>query len=321
MKNVPNNIQNSLGAENLTGGGQTLPCLYRAIAIENAEKECNTYIQTTEERAFTPARQRSAHVLAGSVEKAANIYGIERLGFLTLTFKQHITEAKEAQKRLSSLIINVIKPRYHDYISVFERQKSGRIHFHLLVAMSEDIRTGVDFDAIKNRNYKSAGKYLRSEWKFWRDTAHKYGFGRTELLPVISGSEAIKYYVGKYISKSLQGSDESGYSDKGVKLVRYSKGIKIGNTKFRFLSDGSKKWRRSVSLFARLVEQHYETVVDDLEVITHFMGKSWVHKYKGFILAISDFIEVFPDDVPSYVIEELVLDKFNLDRAIKLLNT
>ena len=325
MKNVPNNSQNSIGAKSNIGKATSLPCLYRVIAHENNEKECKNYVPNIENsppsRSPPSSRRESAYILAESVEKVSRIYGIERLGFLTLTFKDHVTDAKEAQKRLGSLIRGVIKPRYHDYISVFERQKSGRIHFHLLVAMAEDIRTGVDFDAIKNRNYKSAGKYLRSEWKFWRDTAHKYRFGRTELLPVISSAEAIKYYVGKYISKSLKGSDDSGYLDKRVKLVRYSKGSKAGNTRFRFISRGSSLWRQSVGLFAKLVEQRYGTVVDDLEVITHFMGKSWAYKYKGFILSISDFIEMFPDSVPSYVIEDLVLDKFNLGRAIKLLNT
>lgn len=314
---MPNNSQNSIGAKSNIGEAKSLPCLYSRIALENTEKECNNYVPSTPEIAFTPTRKRTAYILAESVENISKVYGIERLGFLTLTFKDHVIEAREAQKRLGSLIRNIIKPRYHDYISVFERQKSARIHYHLLVPMSQDIRTGVDFDAIKNRNYKSAGRHLRGEWKFWRDTAHKYRFGRTELLPVISGAEAIKYYVGKYISKSLEGSGESGYPDKNVKLVRYSKGIKIGNTNFTFISDNATRWRKAVALFSRLVEAHYGTVVDSMDVLSHFMGKRWAHKYKGYILAISDFIDIFPADIPSYIVEELVMDKFDISLAIE----
>jgi hypothetical protein len=56
---------------------------------------------------------------------------------------------------------------------------SGRIHYHLLVVMAQDIPTGFDFAAVKGGDYRSASEYLRKEWKFWRETAPKYGFGRT----------------------------------------------------------------------------------------------------------------------------------------------
>ncbi|MHB8522644.1 MAG: hypothetical protein ACYDH9_18050 [Limisphaerales bacterium] len=38
----------------------------------------------------------------------------------------------------------VLRHRYKEYIIVSERMDSGRIHYHLLVVMAEDIRSGFD---------------------------------------------------------------------------------------------------------------------------------------------------------------------------------
>lgn len=294
-----------------------LPCLYSHISIENSEHEPNA-----KEIEFTTGRKRSAYILAESVEKMARIYGLERLGFLTLTFRDHVTEPKEAQKRLNSLFSNVIKPRYGEYLGVLERQKSGRIHYHLLVKLSHDIRTGVDFEAIKKRDYRSAGAYLRSEWKFWRDTARKYRFGRTELLPVMSSSTAIKYYVGKYISKSIAASNEApNVNDKGVRLVRYSKKARAGNTRFSFLSKGTFKWRDSVAFFASLLSDHYNEPMLSFDDISNKLGPRWAYKYRAYILDISAALDAY------YAIDRF-LDKgwkdelrkqFNVSLAIKII--
>src|SRR6202035_3537083 len=91
--------------------------------------------------------RRTAFALQLNVQAMVERYGLERVGFLTLTFAQHILEPKEAQRRMHSLATHVLRDRYAAAIRVIERQKSGRIHYHLLVAMADDIRTGADFDA------------------------------------------------------------------------------------------------------------------------------------------------------------------------------
>jgi hypothetical protein len=146
-------------------------------------------------------------------------YGLDRIGFLTLTFALHILSYKQAQKYLHSLMTGVLKGRYVEYIIVMERMKSGRIHYHLLVVLAQDIRTGFDFDAVKRGDYRSANGILRSEWAFWRKTAPLYGFGRTELMPIKSSAEGIARYVGKYIAKHIGNRLPE---DKGARLVRYA---------------------------------------------------------------------------------------------------
>ena len=173
----------------------SLPCLNSNISTETETQTPSTLAK------LSTQHRKSAFILKESVQHLADKYPLENLGFLTLTFAQHTICPKEAQRRLNSLITHVVKPRYHEYLGVFERMKSGRIHYHLLVVLDCDIRTGMDFKEVKNRNYSSANLNLRKEWAFLRFTVKKYGFGRTELLPVKSNIEAMAKYVGKYIAK------------------------------------------------------------------------------------------------------------------------
>ena len=262
------------GQEN---GAEALPCLNSNISIEIGREKGD----------FTPPalstqHRKSAFILKESVQGLADRFFLEHLGFLTLTFREHIICPKEAQRRLNSVISNVIKPRYREYLGVFERQKSGRIHYHLLVVLSSDIRTGFNFAALENRDYSSASPQLRSEWAFWRHTAKKYGFGRTELLPVKSNIEAMAKYVGKYISKHV---DCRQAQDKGVRLVRYSRGARIGTTRFQFQSPGSQEWRRKVSTFAQIVQnQHPEQRISELKDLSRVLGKRWAYHHRDYIL-------------------------------------
>ena len=197
-------------------------------------------------RELSTQHKKTAYVLQASVEKMANDYTLEHIGFLTLTFAEHITDPKEAQTRLNSLLSHVIKKRYREYLGVMERQRSGRIHYHLLVVLNEDIRTGFNWSEALNGTYSSANPSLRKEWSFWRKTAKAYRFGRTELLPVRTTIEAMARYVGKYIGKAIEVRKEE---DKGVRLVRYSRGARAGTTRFQFNTEGSSEWRRKTAIF------------------------------------------------------------------------
>ena len=153
-------------------------------------------------RGFRHSTKRVPLRLLGMSNFWLGKYSLERLGFLTLTFAQDIKDPIEAQRRFNSLATHVLRDRYADYIRIWERTKKGRIHYHLLVVLPEDIRTGFSFVEAEFGVYTSAPKALRSEWAFWRSTAKEYGFGRTELLPIRSTAEGIARYVGKYISST-----------------------------------------------------------------------------------------------------------------------
>jgi len=223
-----------------------------------------------------------------SVNKLALRHGIETLGFLTLTFAEHITCPKEAQRRLNSLLSNVIKKRYLEYIGVMERQKSGRIHYHLLIVTDHNLRKGFNFAEAERRIYRSANQALRGEWAFWRHTAPAYGFGRTEVMPVKSNEVCIARYVGKYISKHIENRDPR---DKGARLVRYSRGARVGTTRFMFVSDGSASWRRKVALFAQIMGDSIGVDIKTLQDISSNFGKRWAYHWREFILNLPDCSE------------------------------
>lgn len=263
-------------------GAAPLPCLNSNISNETPQGDPDVAIKSLPK--LSTQHRKSAFVLKESVHLLAEKHGLENLGFLTLTFRQHITCPKEAQRRFNSLVTGVIKPRYLEYVGVLERQKSGRIHYHLLVVLTQDIRTGFDFDGIAARDYSSASPGLRSEWAFWRKTAPAYGFGRTELLPVKSTIEAMAKYVGKYISKHIE---QRQAEDKGVRLVRYSRGARAGTTRFQFQSPGSQEWRRKVATFAQIVQdRHPETRITELKDLSRILGKRWAYHHRDFILQL-----------------------------------
>ena len=229
-------------------------------------------------------RKKVALALSWNVASMCKKWGIERVGFLTLTFADHVLDAKEAQRRFNSLATNVLRKRYPAHIAVLERQKSGRIHYHLLVVLPDDIRTGIDFDAIASGDYKTANKALRLEWAFWRKTSPVYGFGRTELLPIKSDADAMGQYVGKYIAKGHACRTEA---DKGVRLVRYSGGARMATCKFSELTQGPTEWRAKVCTFVRQMSAAYpHRRIEDMDDLAFHFGKRWAYLWRDYIFRL-----------------------------------
>lgn len=261
-----------------------LPCLNRNNSIQHPPSE-GSETRTGAHNSLSTSHKKSAAALAWNVQYMADLYGIDRIGFLTLTFPHHITCPKEAQRRFNSLASNVLRSHYLCYIRIFERCRSARIHYHLLVVLDKDIRTGTDFEEIAQGKYTSANKALRSEWKFWRDTAKDFGFGRTELLPIKSTSEGIAKYVGKYIGKSIAQRQEQ---DKGVRLVEYGKTARVATSKFTFVSEGSAIWRRKLATFAQIVAQGHDLPCNDLSHLAKILGPKWAYNNREFILSLPE---------------------------------
>lgn len=239
---------------------------------------------------LTGSHARSAQCLAFEIGALAREFGIEKLGFLTLTFADHVTDIRESSRRFNSLNTGVLKERYLRSICTVERQKSGRVHFHLVVVLRADIRTGFDFSGIERGDYSSAGRAIRSEWSFWRETARLYGFGRTELLPIRSCSEGIARYVGKYISKHIGARVEE---DKGARLVRYvgyvtttkegeRASLRKGSPRFGWNTDRGRLWRRTVGLLAR------ECGCEDIADFSAKFGPRWAYAFAPIIIAMTE---------------------------------
>lgn len=265
------------GASPRSGGrpaAAALPCLNS----NNSNEPPLTGEQKEGLNRLSTSHRKTAFALAQNVARLCSKYGIDRIGFLTLTFKDHVTCPKEAGRRFNSLRTGVLASRYVESIAVLERMKSGRIHFHLLVVLPVDIRTGFDFGAAGRGVYTSANAALRAEWAYWRATSPKYRFGRTELMPVKSNEEGLSKYVGKYIAKHI---DSRETRDKGVRLVRYSGGSNPCGTKFMFHSHRAALWRWQVSEFAR------RNSCGDLDELSVKFGKKWAYFHRREIMNLS----------------------------------
>jgi len=245
---------------------------------------------------LTGAHKRMAHVVTLEIKQLAKIFGFERLGFLTLTFSDHVTDPAEAQKRFRSLNTNVISKRYVRSVAAWERMEHGRIHWHLVVVCAEDIRGAINFDQIAQRNYRSANLALRQEWDFWRSITnydgkhpdHAYAtFGRVELLPVKTNAEGLAHYVGKYVSKHVKARRDV---DKGARIFRFS-GFKVGQraatARFGWAEGNGFLWRQKLKAYAARIGA---ATTEDL---LNFFGPRWAFVLQDEILA---------EPIPSAVI-------------------
>lgn len=258
------------------GEASSLPCLLSNISTEPLPEKASNRLSSQ--------HKKTAAALAWNVQAMAKKYGLEKMGFLTLTFRDHVTEIPEAQRRFNSLATHVLRDRDQAWMAIIERQKSGRLHFHLLVVDFQDIRTGFNFPAIDRGDYRSASQHLRSEWAFWRLTSKAYGFGRTELFPIRSTGEGIGRYVGKYIGKHMQSRNEE---DKGARLVRYSSKARYAVTRFSWASPGAAIWRGKVRAFAWIMFEA-QGITPTMVGLREALGPHWAYNWREFILSLPD---------------------------------
>ena len=255
-----------------------LPCL----PSNNSMMEGNEAGKIADCNILRGNHKKSAKVLELSVRRMIKKHGIDRVGFQTLTFSDHLTDAREAGRRLNSLLTNEIRPRYAnekgetDYVCVLERQKNGRVHYHLIIALPVDVRTGFNHAQVDERNYGSVCPWLLKEWGHWRRTLPRYKFGRASLVPVKSTEDAVSFYLSKYISKHIEAREER---DKGVRLVRISYGAKAGTTRFNWGTLGNRLWREKVGAIGKSFG------IAEADISKAF-GRSWMYKHQDLIQAV-----------------------------------
>ena len=253
--------------------GELLPC-----------RSLETTAYVTASKSLPGPAKKVAAALTENIRYLCEKHGKEYIGFFTLTFADHVTDPAEAQRRLHSLATNVLNKRYPNRIRVYERQKNGRVHYHFVIVAPTPIGRGVDADAIARGDYKTASPDLRREWAFWHKTAKQYGFGRHNLQPVKSSTDALALYVGKYIGKCFQFRDER---DKGVRLVSYSGDARRMVCKHTALTTHPEQWRAKVLTFSRLVaawKPHAR--IRCMADLSFVLGKRWAYKHRGYIFSL-----------------------------------
>lgn len=238
------------------------------------------------------ARQLKNQIaLKRSIEDLKNKYGIERLVFLTLTFSQFLDFGKEEDQRVASKVWNnfnrrVMKDNFlPEWVIAIEPQSSGRIHYHVLCVVAQDVRTGFNFDQIRDESlpdwlrWSSANDYLKDLWSILREKCPAYGFGRHELLPIKTG-DAIGDYIGKYLTKTS--SIRCGFK---FQRLRYSRPMVFLSCENKNVSV---KWARNSTQFSPLKSEWRDYLsirmmlegVNNFDDVKRIYGKRWVWTLK-----------------------------------------
>jgi hypothetical protein len=232
---------------------------------------------------LTPYHAKQAFCLSDNCERFISKVGLDRVGFLTLTFPDNVTDNKEASRRFDSMNKGFLSRFFGEWMLVKERQQRGAWHYHILIDCKTDIRTGINFEEIQRiprPKYTSAKPALRSIWQLLRDRLPAYGFGRSELLPVRTTAQATSKYLGKYIAKHIGSRSDQ---DKGVRLTSYSADFPKSTPKLSWNSTGAKEWRRKASKFAELLGHS-----SPFDLQAHY-GPSWAFNLQSFIMAVDDY--------------------------------
>ena len=263
-----------------------LPCLSNSNSIEPPASN-----------RFNNGHRRLSHALQVNVKGLCSRYGLSHLAFLTLTFSDHVTSPSEASRRRNSFFTNFLRYHVLDYICVLEPTKSGRCHYHLIVALPFDVRSGVDMARLfaSKPDYSTVPSNLRHFWKLLRENAPLYGFGRTECLPIKKNADALGYYVGKYVSKSVE-SRPARF--RFARLVTMSVTARTATTAFQFVCEASRLWRRKVTLFSFMVCLEYRLPFGTTNLAS-VLGKQWHYRWR------EDIVSMDCDAAADVIAEEL----------------
>lgn len=273
-----------------------VPCQISNNGIGGVTKESEKFELSTQYKKSTTA-------LELNVESFCRQHDFNNIGFMTLTFDDDVQCAHEAQRRFKSLRTNFLSKHLGDYVRCTERQKNGRIHFHLVIDCGVDIRRGFNFPEFYDksngkRRYRSANPSLKRFWSLLRKSMAKYGFGRHELMPIRTCPEKLAKYVGKYISKHVAARLPE---DKGIRLVQCSQDKahkwKLANSNFAFVSFGAMNWRKKLQAYVESNQDYWSRLLDVLgyphltlnhsnysELLCIMLGRNWGYKCREIIL-------------------------------------
>lgn len=262
-----------------------LPCLYSNNVIGD---EAKTKAVCGLAALLSPYHKRQAHALFDNVHRLiSRAPSIGHIGFLTLTTPDNCRDAAEFRRRWRSFTSNFFAdcPEFGDWIAVYERQRRGSWHLHLLVIVAQDIRSGVDWAEFERGIYRSASPYLRSLWALLRGRCAAFGFGRHELLPVRSNPEAMARYVGKYIGKHM---GQRKPEDKGKRLISASTGWPRSSTRFAWHTEGAQIWRRNLGRLAAHLG------LPDMSSFCDRYGSSWAYHLAEVIRDVDQVLTIGP---------------------------
>jgi len=245
-------------------------------------------------------QRKALYVLEENVNRFVEQHGKDRVVVMTLTFPDHLTDSSEAAKRMNSLMSNFLREKVDSYIIIRELSKSGSWHYHLLVAFQAPICLGFRWKYAKNHKaipvFKTATRALKSFWRDIREAAPKYGFGRSEILPVRTGKGLARYFGKAILQRAL---DPERF--KGIRLVSYSRNFVKSVARFMWNNPYTRDYRRKVKRFATELLNITEKLTDeppDVDWLS-YLFPAWFYRFNKIIDGI-DHILAQPDLANMY---------------------
>ncbi len=234
-------------AAQAAGVSAPLPCLLRNNCDGDSVKVCGKDRKRAE-----ATRQNIAHF-----QRQTGL----ATGVLTITFAEDLP-TRDAQKKLHNFRRRVLGgDNFGPSISVREFTFRGRPHFHLVVDCLGDITSGFNWqhhEAVTawskegRKGAKPHGSLNRTPrlvalHQLLADKGRKYGIGRMELVPV-KKAEAIGFYLGGYLAKSLGNKPQDA---KGTRAVNYSRKCpRIFSGQWSWANEAGWLWRAKLSKWA-----------------------------------------------------------------------
>ena len=192
------------------------------------------------------------------------VRGVRNLVFLTLTFRDAV-EAKEAQRRWKILNNNFLRHWVGvDWVCVGEMQRRGVPHYHFVMRLPWDVRTGFDFAKPHPQKGMIEKGLDPRVWEFWREMKRALraaGFGEMAHMQPVKGSASICKYVAKYIGKDDENSLLSGVPwPKHSRRIRMSQGFRVVGAigTFAWVNAG-REWRVFLARVAAVLDATEET--------------------------------------------------------------
>lgn len=309
------------------GGRPALPCLSYNNCTETVYAE-GTKVPFDADKGRANAGRKLAFQAVGLVGDFVAFWGHEHVAMWTIT-TEDIPNPREFAKRWHSL-------RTHElgwlkgYLRFLEPQQRGAPHYHILAAVEWDLKP-TEFDWVSyqqtcRQRCKASGAFLetreqyaaRRKTKEWRDARARYvascpketraiwgelnavlpryGFGRSELLPLRDKTGAA-VYTGGYLRTGVQHRFGEWKGARLIEADRVTSQLwRNHGRQFMFNQTAERIWRYQLATWARMVG------CADLDDVAHKFGPKWCFHHRDRIMQIDapdlDFVAVNQDGKP-----------------------
>ncbi len=249
---------------------------------------------------LSPYHKKAIFALRLNLEAHVEDCGVDRIGFMTVTFKDKVFRYKQATRLFHSFVSSdAFCGLFGKWYRVAEQHKDGSWHLHMLVECRDDIRTGFDWDhwsASKQLYRKNKGKSyshlakccakdhpIRVYWQgIVKISERSKMIGRCQMEPLKSNAEGCGKYLAKYLDKGFV-TNRINAKEKGTHIERRrlvgkgGKAVRAASSRLSWVSPGGRRWRACIGEVAT----HFG--LKDYSELSKHWGPRWAYRIKDVI--------------------------------------